>query len=889
MKLHSLRLHNFGSFAASELDLNRDGLIAVTGDNGAGKTTLFRAVEWALYGSKRGPSSLPVRRDNAPEGEPCSVELTFEVGGHTYRVWREVRPGTPTKAELRDIESKQVIAAGATPVTTQVTAILGLNRDVFAGTFYARQREVQSLDKPSKHERRKQLELLLGIERLRKAAEFARADANVQDNLVEAQAATLPDVKSLRAEQERLRREARQAAPAVKQAEEGVKKARERRQRLRKQIEKLNRRERDAGRLQTQLSEGTELRTETRTRLAGLREKITEAQAAKAQFDEFAPVAGKVAELTAREREADLRRQGQEQASALRERQKEAMARAAALVDRLSEASAAKGGREDLEGPLKKVQSDLSDIAKEQRALSERLPQTRAEQTTIETHLRNAERAQEIDGQLTVLSDALTAHERATEKLHRLRAARHQLAETIEHDAVHRKAVATDGPAATCPRCRRPYGNAWQSILDDFDADLGKARGSLKKLDDEEIPTAEEEAAKKLKLARQVQDLAGERKALGQTSKPAELRERLESVKNEVTTSESRAEALRADESRLNETAEKLQAEIKRRKDADEQSKQLLRDKAEVDRQVADYAEQLEKLPANSYDPEAHALLKSELRAAVQAAQRAAGLKATADQLPLLERRLEPTEEEAAAAKEEHERLSELLEKTRPAPEAREELQQELDAAQEAVEQSQEKLNEARNRAESEDQAVASMKEQLQAARAEERKLRDARGELRLRQAVAKALNDFAEETARRAHPVLEQETTLLLSRVTRGRYASVTLGDDYLLHVFDDGKAHPLARFSGGEQDLASLCLRLGLSRTLARQQGIETGFVILDEVFGSQDDHRRENVLEQLRELETDFRQIFVISHVDDIAQHAAHRIEIERVDGTSVARQL
>ena len=85
MKIHSLKLHNFGSFADCELDLNRDGLIAVTGDNGAGKSTLFRAVEWALYGSKRGPSSLPVRRDNAPEGEPCSVELTFEVGGHTYR------------------------------------------------------------------------------------------------------------------------------------------------------------------------------------------------------------------------------------------------------------------------------------------------------------------------------------------------------------------------------------------------------------------------------------------------------------------------------------------------------------------------------------------------------------------------------------------------------------------------------------------------------------------------------------------------------------------------------------------------------------------------------------------------------------------------------------
>jgi exonuclease SbcC len=889
MKIHGLKLQNFGSFASCELDLNRDGLIAITGDNGAGKSTLFRAVDWALYGSKRGPGSLPIRRDNAPDGESCSVELTFEVGGQTYRVRREMRPRAPTKAELRDIESGQVIATGATAVTAQVTGILGLNRDVFAGTFYARQREVQSLDKPSKQERRKQFELLLGIERLRKAAEFARADANAQASVVEAQTATLPDVKSLRAELERLRQEAQQAAPAVTQAEEEVEKARERREMLRTQMEQLNRQERAAGRLQTQLSEAAETRAETRTRLEGLREKITEAEAAKAELDQLAPVAGKVAELTAREREADLRRQGQEQASALRERQKEAMARAAALADCLSAASAAEDGTEQLDAQLKEVQVELSGVAVEQRGLSEGLPQARAQQAKIEKDLGNAERAHQIEEQRALLSGAQTAHERAAETLHRLRAARNQLAETIEHETAHREAVATDGPAATCPRCRRPYGDAWQSILNDFDADLEKAQASLRKLDDEEMPAAEEEADKQRKLARQAQNLAGERKALGRIGKPAELRQHLERAKKEVTTAENRAKALPADEAKLNETAEKLRAEIKQRKEADEQRKRLLRDKAEADRQVADYAEQLKQLPENDYDAEAHSALKSELKTAVRAAERTAGLKAAAEQLQLLERRLEPTEKEAATAKQEHQRLTDRLKKTRPAPEAREELQQELDATQEAVEQSHENLHEARNRAESEDQAVADMKEQLQAARTQERKLRGARGELRLRQAVDNALNDFAEETVRRAHPILEQETTLLLSRVTQGRYASVTLGDEYLLYVFDDGKPHPLARFSGGEQDLAGLCLRLGLSRTLARQQGIETGFVILDEVFGSQDDHRRENVLAQLRELETEFRQIFLISHVGDIAQDAAHRIEVERVDGTSVARQL
>ena len=43
--------------------------------------------------------------------------------------------------------------------------------------------------------------------------------------------------------------------------------------------------------------------------------------------------------------------------------------------------------------------------------------------------------------------------------------------------------------------------------------------------------------------------------------------------------------------------------------------------------------------------------------------------------------------------------------------------------------------------------------------------------------------------------------------------------------------------RPGGGEQDLAGLCVRLGLSRMTAHQRGIEAGFTILDEVFGSQE----------------------------------------------------
>jgi exonuclease SbcC len=147
---------------------------------------------------------------------------------------------------------------------------------------------------------------------------------------------------------------------------------------------------------------------------------------------------------------------------------------------------------------------------------------------------------------------------------------------------------------------------------------------------------------------------------------------------------------------------------------------------------------------------------------------------------------------------------------------------------------------------------------------------------------VAAALSVFREEASRRARPTLAQKTSLLLGQTTRGRYSAVQLTDSYQLEIIDRDRIYPLKRFSGGEQDLASLCLRLALSRTLAEQRGAETGFVLLDEVFGSQDPDRRRALLEQLRALaDSEFRQVFVVSHTDDVVEHCDLRIDVSRDD--------
>jgi exonuclease SbcC len=77
-------------------------------------------------------------------------------------------------------------------------------------------------------------------------------------------------------------------------------------------------------------------------------------------------------------------------------------------------------------------------------------------------------------------------------------------------------------------------------------------------------------------------------------------------------------------------------------------------------------------------------------------------------------------------------------------------------------------------------------------------------------------------------------------------------------------------------------------LSRMLARERGIEANFTILDEVFGSQDEGRRDLLAQQLRSLlDAEFRQIFVISHTADVRDHCDLVIPVTRgEDGISVA---
>jgi len=101
------------------------------------------------------------------------------------------------------------------------------------------------------------------------------------------------------------------------------------------------------------------------------------------------------------------------------------------------------------------------------------------------------------------------------------------------------------------------------------------------------------------------------------------------------------------------------------------------------------------------------------------------------------------------------------------------------------------------------------------------------------------------------------------------GKYSLLKIDDDFNILVEDGGEYYPISRYSGGEIDMIAVSVRVAISEYLMRfgPEGESYSFLIMDEVFGSQDLEHREKMIGMLRSLEERFPQIIAISHISDV----------------------
>ncbi|PKL56124.1 MAG: SMC family ATPase [Methanomicrobiales archaeon HGW-Methanomicrobiales-6] len=161
-------------------------------------------------------------------------------------------------------------------------------------------------------------------------------------------------------------------------------------------------------------------------------------------------------------------------------------------------------------------------------------------------------------------------------------------------------------------------------------------------------------------------------------------------------------------------------------------------------------------------------------------------------------------------------------------------------------------------------------------------------GRLKLTRSLIKDYTDYLLQVVRDR---IEEEAGRVLAEITDGRYGTVMLDDDFTVLVHDMGDDYPADRFSGGEQDDIAIALRVALSRFLAEVNEVhDSTFLIFDEIFGSQDEGRRNNLLRALRTQEAHFPQILLISHITEVQDEFSTTLMVEMgADQASTVREF
>lgn len=545
------------------------------------------------------------------------------------------------------------------------------------------------------------------------------------------------------------------------------------------------------------------------------------------------------------------------------------------------ERDVAERDRARAEGELERIAEAVAELAPLREALAE-LPTVAQECAEFAELARLAERRRVLEENERALAAELEAGRRRLEKLEEaprflekyraeLAAARERLAEAekavaaAQSDWVQRreetrtkletyrerarelkeqvKQLEKAGPDGVCPTCERPLGAQ-------FDAVVGRLRDEWDTL---------------------VQDGKWLKQRLDQleAKKPDEL----------VAAEAARAEAQRA--------IEEATQRVARCEDALKELERLRAEQAQREERQAKIRAELAEVPAE-YDRERHRKAEARLEELRGLERRASRLEQIVEGRAAREKERDDAAARAARAAE---RITELERRRAELVFSEEEflrVRTEFDEATEAVRRAELRATEVRGLLTAAEEALEAAVRALAAYDERRAQLASLESELRHHNELDAALSQLRAELNARVRPELGQLASAFLAEITDGRYTSLEIDENYDILVLDEGEEKPV--ISGGEEDVANLVLRLAISQMIAERAGHPLSVLILDEVFGSLDIERRDNVIQLLHRLGDRFEQVILITHIETIREGLDQviRVEYDERTGASVVRE-
>lgn len=575
----------------------------------------------------------------------------------------------------------------------------------------------------------------------------------------------------------------------------------------------------------------------------------------------------------------------------------------AALADIAPKWLAAQTGREERE----RIERELASIAGEDAALArevDKLLQELAEvaraRTELAPMLPDIEALEKADAALQA-QQALAASEGARRTLETSRANLTKDCAALDLEVARLKASASHVDALTPELAQR------RQALED-------AQGKLELRRTEWVRERESVEGRLRTLRATYADLRDQRDVLLNAGEAGNcptctralgehFRAVLETVERQLETVEAdgsyfrtrreQLEAMPADIEHLDELRKKLQAELsgleRRLTEAQQDAKRLAAEERELEAKrtrLATVSAELASLPGG-YDKALHEALKAERDRLVERTTVANRLSLRIEREPALQREREnitrQREELAARRATAESRRGGLTVPDGDYAELRR-LHEGVAAAHADAGQLAAAARAAREVAAANAERAAVNKAAYEALEAKVTVLEDER---RLHDELHRAYSELRNELNYQLRPEISEIASELLKTITDSRYTELELDDKYRIQVLEDGVPKPV--ISGGEEDVANLVLRLSISQMIADRAGQAFSLLILDEVFGSLDDVRRQNVVALLRGLEDRFDQVIVITHIDAVRDGLDRVIQVSVDEASGAARVL
>jgi DNA repair protein SbcC/Rad50 len=410
---------------------------------------------------------------------------------------------------------------------------------------------------------------------------------------------------------------------------------------------------------------------------------------------------------------------------------------------------------------------------------------------------------------------------------------------TLQED---RRRIVAAGVDGACPTCTRPLREEYETVLGALDRQLEEIQLNGKF------------------YAQRVEQLAEEPEALATaTALLAEARTAVEAATHALAAARGRERE--AGEAAAD--AERVRAEV-----------------AALEAEVA-------ALP-DRYDVARHDGLRDLLAAREPLLQRAAGLRVAAERAEALVRDAEAADQELSARETVLSgllrRIAELDFSEERYGVARAAYEEALAAVQDAEvtwSTREAELRAARSAMEGVRRRLAAWERQAATAEA-------VRVELRVHEELDQALGDLRDDLNAQLRPELAELASSFLADLTDGRYHELELDEQYRILLLEDGEPRPV--ISGGEEDIANLVLRLAISQMVAERAGQPLSLLVLDEIFGSLDERRREHVVALLRRLADRFPQVVLITHIESVRDSVdrALRVSVDPLSGAALVRE-